>query len=64
MLQTVFCLKYLGPCYQHFIFVVTKNGLIKLECLSLASLSNEPQHSSLLDPFVSYNENEVFCLKY
>ncbi len=43
------------------------NGPNKLECLSLASLTTfQPsvmQHSSQLDPFISYKENEVFSMQ-
>jgi hypothetical protein len=57
-------LKVQGPYSQHFIFLVTyewaKQARV-LHCSGLESLVRD-KHSSLLDPFISYEENEVLCL--
>jgi hypothetical protein len=53
-----------GPYSQHFIFYATFQWAQKGRPLHYTRLERlaRDQHSILLDPFVSYKENEVLCI--
>jgi hypothetical protein len=55
----------LGPYSQHFIFIVTYEQTLKARVLYTTKLERLGgyKHSSLLDLFVSYEENEVLWIQ-
>ncbi len=57
-------LKPKGPFSQHFIFLKITNDLNKLECcINKARKACHGKHSSLLNQFISYEENEVLWIQ-